>query len=79
MQDYTIAKGRDLSYLDVKNSSKVCVLGAATADYLFNFANPIDQIITISGTPSGWWASMITRETDPPAPPAQRMTSGSTK
>ena len=43
--DYTIAKGRDLSYLDVKNSSKVCVLGAATADYLFNFANPIDQII----------------------------------
>mgnify|MGYP000953767196 CR=1 FL=1 len=49
--DYTIAKGRDLSYLDVKNSSKVCVLGAATADYLFNFANPIDQIITISGTP----------------------------
>ena len=50
--DYTIAKGRDLSYLDVKNSSKVCVLGAATADYLFNFANPIDQIITISGTRS---------------------------
>ena len=49
--DYTIAKGRDLSYLDVKNSSKVCVMGAATADYLFNFANPIDQIITISGTP----------------------------
>ena len=35
----------------MKNSSKVCVLGAATADYLFNFANPIDQIITISGTP----------------------------
>lgn len=53
--DYTIAKGRDLSYLDVKNSSKVCVLGAATADYLFNFANPIDQIITISGTPFRWW------------------------
>ena len=49
--DYTIAKGRDLSYLDVKNSSKVCVLGAATADYLFNFADPIDQVITISGTP----------------------------
>ena len=49
--DYTIAKGRDLSYLDVKNGSQVCVLGAATAEYLFNFANPIDQTITINGMP----------------------------
>lgn len=76
--DYTIAKGRDLSYLDVKNSSKVCVLGAATADYLFNFANPIDQIITISGHPlPGLWASIATRGTAPPVPLAQRTTSGS--
>lgn len=49
--DYTIAKGRDLSYLDVKNGNQVCVLGAATAEYLFNFANPIDQTITINGMP----------------------------
>ena len=49
--DYTIANGRDLSYLDVKNGNQVCVLGAATAEYLFNFANPIDQTITINGLP----------------------------
>lgn len=49
--DYKIAKGRDLSYLDVKNGSQVCVLGAATAEALFNFADPIGQTITISGMP----------------------------
>lgn len=49
--DYKIAKGRDLSYLDVKNGNQVCVLGSATAEALFNFADPIGQTITISGMP----------------------------
>ncbi len=48
---YTIAKGRDLSYLDIEKSNKVCVLGAATAEYLFSFADPIDKTITINGQP----------------------------
>ncbi len=48
---YTIAQGRDLSYLDIQKNSQVCVLGAATAEALFSFANPIDQTITLNGTP----------------------------
>ncbi len=48
---YTIAKGRDLSYLDIQKNNQVCVLGAATAEALFSFADPIDQIITLNGTP----------------------------
>ncbi|NCB63864.1 MAG: FtsX-like permease family protein [Clostridia bacterium] len=48
---YTITKGRDLSYLDVQNSKQVCVLGAATAEYLFSFANPVGQTISINGLP----------------------------
>ena len=49
--DYEIAKGRDLSYLDVEKSNQVCVLGAATAEYLFSFADPIDKTITVNGMP----------------------------
>ena len=49
--DYEIAKGRDLSYLDVEKSNQVCVLGAATAEYLFSFADPIDKTITVDGMP----------------------------
>ena len=49
--DYVISKGRDLSYLDVENSNQVCVLGAATAEYLFSFADPVDKTISINGTP----------------------------
>ena len=40
--DYVIAKGRDLSYLDVEKESKVCVLGSAVAEELFGFADPVD-------------------------------------
>ena len=49
--DYVISNGRDLSYLDVENSNQVCVLGAATAEYLFSFADPVDKTISINGTP----------------------------
>jgi putative ABC transport system permease protein len=48
---YTLAKGRDLSYLDIEKLNQVCVLGSATAEYLFSFANPIDKTITINGLP----------------------------
>ena len=49
--DFTIAKGRELSYLDCKRLNKVCVLGSATADELFSFADPIGKTITLNGTP----------------------------
>ena len=49
--DYVIAQGRDLSYLDVEKESKVCVLGSAVAEELFGFADPVDKTITVNGTP----------------------------
>lgn len=49
--DFTIAKGRELSHLDCKRLNKVCVLGSATADELFSFADPIGKTITLNGTP----------------------------
>lgn len=49
--NYQIARGRDLSYLDVKKYSQVCVLGAQVAKNLFNYADPINQEVTINGYP----------------------------
>ena len=49
--DYKIAKGRDLSYLDIEKENQVCVLGSAVADELFGFADPVDKTITINCTP----------------------------
>lgn len=49
--NYTLEKGRDLAYLDVKNLNQVCVLGAQTASGLFNYADPIGKSITINGIP----------------------------
>ena len=49
--DFKLAKGRDLSFLDIEKLNQVCVLGAATAEDLFSFADPIDKTITINGIP----------------------------
>jgi putative ABC transport system permease protein len=49
--NYKIALGRDLSYTDIKNYNQVCVLGAAAKENLFNYANPIGEVITINGVP----------------------------
>ena len=49
--EFTLAKGRELSFLDVEKLNQVCVLGAATAQELFSFADPLDKTITINGTP----------------------------
>ncbi len=48
---YSIAKGREFSYLEIENLSQVCVLGSATAEYLFGFVDPIDKVISINGLP----------------------------
>lgn len=49
--NYTIASGRELSYLDVEKSNQVCVLGAATAEDLFSFIDPVGKTITLNGMP----------------------------
>jgi putative ABC transport system permease protein len=45
--NFTIAEGRDLSYLDIKTYNQVIVLGAAVRDYLFQYQNPIGQRVTL--------------------------------
>ena len=49
--NFTVAKGRDLAYLDVENYNQVCVLGHKMAEMLFNYADPIGKTITINGYP----------------------------
>jgi len=50
-REYTLARGRDLSFLDIKRSNQVCVIGSATAEDLFSFSDPIDKTISINGLP----------------------------
>ena len=49
--NFTIAKGRDISFLDVDRYNQVCVLGHDVAETLFNFVDPVGKEITINGIP----------------------------
>ena len=39
--NFTIARGRDISFLDVENYSQAHVLGSKIADTLFNYIDPV--------------------------------------
>ena len=59
--NYTLAGGRELSYLDIEKTNPVCVLGSGAKDALFDFTDPIDEYITINGQPflaGGYYNSM---------------------
>ena len=45
----TIAKGRDLAYLDMENYNQVCVLGAQAAKTFFGTANPVGKVMQVNG------------------------------
>ena len=47
--NFKIAKGRDISYLDVRKYKKVVVLGDRLKSYLFEYEDPIGKEITIGG------------------------------
>jgi len=49
--NYKIAQGRELSYLDVEKCNAVCVLGGRVKETLFNFVDPVGESITINGQP----------------------------
>lgn len=49
--NFTLSKGRDISYLDVENYNQVCVLGSKIATSLFNYVDPVGKSITINGVP----------------------------
>jgi len=48
---FTIAKGRDLCYLDISEYKQVCVLGARAAKNFFDYSNPVNQTMTFNGVP----------------------------
>ena len=45
----TVAKGRDLAWLDCEKYNQVCVLGAQAAKVFFGSANPVGQIMKVNG------------------------------
>ena len=49
--NYTLAGGREMSYLDVDKTNAVCVLGAGAKEALFDFTDPVGEYITINGQP----------------------------
>ena len=49
--NYTLAAGREMTYLDVENANPVCVLGAGAKEALFGFTDPVGETITLNGDP----------------------------
>ncbi len=47
--NYQLASGRDISYLDCERYNKVVVLGSKLKEYLFQAQDPVGQKITIGG------------------------------
>ena len=45
----TIAKGRDLAYLDLEHYNQVCVLGAQAAKTFFGTADPVGKVMQVNG------------------------------
>ena len=44
----TVAKGRDLAYLDIQNYNQVCVIGAEMAKQFFGTVDPVGKTATTS-------------------------------
>ena len=45
----TLAKGRDLAYLDMQNYNQVCVIGAEAAKLFFGSVDPVGKEVKING------------------------------
>ena len=43
-----ISLGRDIAYMDVEKGNRVCVIGSAVKENLFNYKNPIGEQISIN-------------------------------
>ncbi len=49
--NFQIARGRDLSKVDIDKYNSVCVLGAKAAKNFFDLADPVGQNLSINGLP----------------------------
>ena len=45
----TVAKGRDLAYLDIQNYNQVCVIGAEMAKQFFGTVDPVGKTLKVNG------------------------------
>ena len=45
----TVAKGRDLAYLDIEKYNQVCALGAQAAKIFFGTADPVGKVMQVNG------------------------------
>jgi putative ABC transport system permease protein len=43
-----ITQGRDIAYMDTEKSNRVCIIGSAVKENLFNYKNPVGEKITIN-------------------------------
>ncbi|OUM96312.1 MAG: ABC transporter permease [Thermobacillus sp. ZCTH02-B1] len=50
LRGYGLAAGRFVAQIDLDFRQKIAVLGAATAEELFGFANPVGEYVKINGT-----------------------------
>ena len=56
--NYTLGGGRELSFLDVDKTNRVCVLGGGAKKLLFDFVDPVGETIFINSQPFlvvGWY------------------------
>ena len=56
--NYELAAGRELSFLDIEKENSVCVLGGGLKEKLFDYTDPVGETITINGLPFlvvGWY------------------------
>ena len=44
-------RGRDLSFLDIRQYNQVCVMGARAARNFFGYADPLGKDLTVNGYP----------------------------
>jgi putative ABC transport system permease protein len=51
VRDWTLAAGRNFTDQDVRNATKVCILGQTVVDNLFGNMDPVGQIVRIKKVP----------------------------
>ena len=47
----TVSLGRDIAYMDVEKANRVCIIGSAVKENLFNYKNPVGEKITVNNQP----------------------------
>ncbi len=64
--NFTLARGREISNIDIRNYTQVCVLGARAARNFFNYADPIGETMQVNGLP--FTVIGVYEEKDPDSP-----------